>query len=49
MKDHLYLVSDTGVLSCVELATGKIAWQERRTGRHSASPVESGGRLWWCD
>ena len=49
VKDHLYLVSDTGVFSCVELATGKIAWQERRTGRHSASPVESGGRLWWCD
>jgi outer membrane protein assembly factor BamB len=47
--DHLYLVSDTGVFSCVELATGRIAWQERRTGRHSASPVESGGRLWWCD
>jgi outer membrane protein assembly factor BamB len=47
--DHLYLVSDTGVFSCVELATGRIAWQERRTGRHSASPVESGGRLYWCD
>jgi outer membrane protein assembly factor BamB len=47
--DHLYLVSDTGVFSCVELATGQIAWQERRTGRHSASPVESGGRLYWCD
>ncbi|NCX98905.1 MAG: quinonprotein alcohol dehydrogenase, partial [Planctomycetia bacterium] len=47
--DHLYLVSDTGVFSCVALATGQIAWQERRTGRHSASPVESGGLLWWCD
>ena len=47
--DHLYLVSDTGVFSCVELATGRIAWQERRSGRHSASPVESGGLLWWCD
>jgi outer membrane protein assembly factor BamB len=46
---HLYLVSDTGVFSCVELASGKVAWQERRTGRHSASPVESGGRLYWCD
>jgi len=47
--DHLYLVSDTGVFSCVAIATGQIAWQERRTGRHSASPVESGGLLWWCD
>jgi hypothetical protein len=26
-----------------------IPWQERRSGRHSASPVESGGLLWWCD
>jgi len=47
--DYLYLVSDTGVFSCVEVATGTIAWQERRTGRHSAAPIESGGLLWWCD
>ena len=47
--EHIYLVSDTGVLSCIELETGQSAWQERRSGRHSASPVESSGRLYWCD
>ena len=25
--EHIYLVSDTGVLSCIELETGKSAWQ----------------------
>jgi len=49
VDDHIYLVSDTGVFSCIAAATGDIVWQERRTGRHSASPVEAGGRLYWCD
>jgi len=47
--DHLYMVSDTGVFTCVELATGVARWQERRSGRFSASPISSGDRLLWCD
>lgn len=47
--DHMYMVSDTGIFSCVDLATGQPTWTERRTGRHSASLVESGGRIYACD
>jgi len=31
------------------VASGAARWQERRSGRYSASPVESGGCLYWCD
>jgi len=47
--DHMYMVSDTGVFSCVDLRSGLPTWTERRTGRHSASLVESGGRIYACD
>lgn len=47
--DHLYLVGDTGIFSCLDVRTGAARWQERRTGRHSASPVEAAGRLYACD
>jgi outer membrane protein assembly factor BamB len=47
--DHLYMVSDTGIFSCVELTSGEQAWSERRSGRYSASLVESAGRLYAFD
>jgi outer membrane protein assembly factor BamB len=47
--DHLYMVNDTGVFTCLDLRTGEPRWQERRTGRHSAALVESQGRLYACD
>lgn len=46
---HLYMVNDTGIFSCVDLASGEAVWQERRSGRHSASLVEAHGRLYACD
>ena len=47
--DHLYMVNDTGIFSCVDVRTGEPAWFERRTGRHSASLLESAGRLYAFD
>ncbi len=45
--EHLYMVSDTGVLSCVEAVTGKLAWQQRVPGNYSASPVMAGGLIYF--
>ena len=45
--DHLYMVSDTGVLSCVEAVTGKLVWQQRLPGNYSASPVMAGGLIYF--
>ena len=45
--DHLYMVSDTGVLSCLEAVSGKLLWQQRLPGNYSASPVMAGGLMYF--
>jgi outer membrane protein assembly factor BamB len=47
--ESLYMVSDTGIVSCLDLATGEPRWTERRSGRYSASLVEGGDRLYAFD
>jgi outer membrane protein assembly factor BamB len=45
--DELYVISDLGVLSCFDARTGKVRWQERIGGNHSASPVFADGRIYF--
>jgi outer membrane protein assembly factor BamB len=45
--DELYVVSDLGVLSCLDAKTGALHWQERLGGNHSASPVYADGRIYF--
>ncbi len=45
----LYLVSDQGIASCLEAATGKVLWSERLDGEFSASPILAGGNLYFCN
>jgi outer membrane protein assembly factor BamB len=42
----LYMVSDKGVLTCVEPKTGKEIWQQRIGGNFSASPVYADGKIY---
>lgn len=35
----IYMVSNAGVASCVDIATGETRWTRRITGKYSASPV----------
>lgn len=44
---QLYFVSDTGVLSSVDAATGKYLWQERIGGNYAASPIHAEGRIYY--
>ncbi len=37
--EHLYLVTDGGVASCVASKTGKVLWQARVGGEYSSAPV----------
>jgi outer membrane protein assembly factor BamB len=41
---HLYLARDPGILTCVELKTGKVMWGEREPGKGSV--IYADGRLY---
>jgi outer membrane protein assembly factor BamB len=44
--EHLYMLSDAGVLSAFEAKTGKLVYQERLPSSFSASPVAADGKLY---
>jgi outer membrane protein assembly factor BamB len=45
----LYMVSDSGLASCLDAATGKVYWTERLDGEFSASPILAAGHLYFCN
>jgi outer membrane protein assembly factor BamB len=46
VRDQLYFVSDQGVLTCLDVASGKQLWQERLKGNFSASPLYADGKVY---
>jgi outer membrane protein assembly factor BamB len=44
---ELYMVSDNGIITCLDALTGKMHWQQRAGGNHSASPVYADGRIYF--
>jgi outer membrane protein assembly factor BamB len=44
--DELYVVSDSGLGSCVDAKTGKVHWQQRLGAAFSASPLFADGRIY---
>jgi outer membrane protein assembly factor BamB len=44
---EIYMVSDNGILSCLDAKTGKLHYQERLGGNFSASPLFADGRIYW--
>lgn len=44
--DELYMVSDSGIASCLDARTGEVHWQERVGGNYSSSPVYADGRIY---
>ena len=47
--DHMFMINDKGVASCLDIKTGIPVWTERIEGRHSASPIYSNGRIYFFD
>lgn len=45
--DELYMVSDTGVATCLQATTGKVHWRERLGGEYSASPLHADGKVYF--
>lgn len=44
--DEIYLISDNGILTCLDAKTGKELWRQRLGGSYSASPVFAEGRIY---
>jgi len=44
--EQLYLLADTGIVSCLDARSGKEIWAERIPGEYSASPVLADGRIY---
>ncbi len=49
IDDLLYMVSDGGIMSCLEAKTGTLLWHERLGGSFSSSPICIGGTIYACD
>jgi outer membrane protein assembly factor BamB len=47
--DAIYMVNDSGIASCIEVASGKPLWQSRVGGEFSASPLVADGRIYVPD
>ena len=41
------MVNDKGIVSWVDLETGKATWTERMGGPHTASPIHADGRIYF--
>ncbi|MHC2066990.1 PQQ-binding-like beta-propeller repeat protein [Bremerella sp. T1] len=44
----IYMVSDRGVATCVDAATGEEVWTSRMGGNYSASPTFADGNIYFC-
>lgn len=47
--EHLYVLSEEGLLCCLQAATGKIKWKTRLSGVFSASPIIANDHLICCN
>lgn len=47
--DELYMLSDTGILSCMDAKTGAVHYEERVLGSSSASLLAADGRIYGID
>ena len=45
--EELYMVTDTGIATCLDAKTGVERWRSRIGGNHSASPLYADGRIYF--
>lgn len=46
LGDLIYMISDNGILTCLEAKTGETVWTARLPGEYSASPIAAAGRVY---
>ena len=48
IDDELYVISEGGIATCFDAASGEVRWTERIEGNYSASPLLAGGNIYFC-
>ncbi len=46
VEREIYLISDNGIATCLDVDTGKLCWRQRLGGNYAASPVHADGRIY---
>ena len=46
VDQNIFLISDDGTASCIDLRTAEQHWRKRLGGTYSASPIHAGGRIY---
>ncbi len=47
--DLLFMVNESGVVTCMQASDGQVLWQKRIGGEHFASPVYAAGNIYFFD
>ena len=47
--DLLFMVSDNGIITCLDAKTGAVVWEQKVGGDFSASPISAEGRIYFFD
>lgn len=47
VNEDLYMLSDSGIASCLDARTGRLHWQERIGGNCSASPIYAADKIYF--
>jgi outer membrane protein assembly factor BamB len=45
--DLIYMINDSGLLTCIDARSGAIVWTARLNGNYSASPLTAGNRVYF--
>ena len=45
---RIFVISDSGVATCLDAENGKVVWRERVPGQYSASPLLGAGLVYFC-
>jgi outer membrane protein assembly factor BamB len=47
VEDLLFMINDTGIVTCLDAKSGAEVWTGRLTDSYSASPIAAGGRVYF--
>jgi hypothetical protein len=47
--DHIFMVADNGIATCLDAISGKAIWQKRLDGDFTSSPIVAEGRIYYCN